>query len=109
VKMMDKKINDLLSFSVFFLINELVGLNSIVNSRHGIMFSLKVQYKFIRSRWNRIECSPFKGLIPCLEFTLEIESNSVMYNPNKAIRDKVFPIKIGKFSVKYYTFEELKM
>jgi len=24
--MMDKKINDLLSFSVFFLINELVGL-----------------------------------------------------------------------------------
>jgi len=27
-----------------------------------------------------------------------------MYNPNKAIRDKVFPVKIGKFSVKYYTF-----
>jgi len=26
VKMMDKKINDLLSFSVFFLVNELVGL-----------------------------------------------------------------------------------
>jgi hypothetical protein len=26
VEMMDKKINDLLSFSVFFLINELVGL-----------------------------------------------------------------------------------
>jgi hypothetical protein len=26
VKMMDKKINDLLSFGVFFLINEFVGL-----------------------------------------------------------------------------------
>ena len=26
VKMMDKKINDLLSFSVFFMINEFVGL-----------------------------------------------------------------------------------
>jgi len=26
MKMMDKKINNLLSFSVFFLINELVGL-----------------------------------------------------------------------------------
>ena len=26
MEMMDKKINDLLSFSVFFLINELVGL-----------------------------------------------------------------------------------
>ena len=26
VKIMDKKINDLLSFSVFFVINELVGL-----------------------------------------------------------------------------------
>jgi hypothetical protein len=31
-----------------------------------------------------------------------------MYNPNKEIRDKVFPVKIGKFSVKYYTFEELQ-
>jgi hypothetical protein len=28
--------------------------------------------------------------------------------PNKEIRDKVFPVKIGKFSVKYYTFEELQ-
>jgi len=26
----------------------------------------------------------------------------------KAIRDKVFPVKIGKFSVEYYTFEELQ-
>ena len=26
MKMMDKKINDLLSFSIFFLVNELVGL-----------------------------------------------------------------------------------
>jgi hypothetical protein len=40
-----------------------------------------------------------------------------MFNPNKAIRDSVFPDKIGKFSVKYYigkfsikhyTFEELQ-
>ena len=29
-----------------------------------------------------------------------------MYNPNKEIRDRIFPVKIGKFSVKYYTFEE---
>jgi len=27
-----------------------------------------------------------------------------MYNPNKEIRDRVFPVKIGKFSVKYFTF-----
>ena len=27
-----------------------------------------------------------------------------MYNPNKAIRDRVFPVKIGKFSIKYYTY-----
>jgi hypothetical protein len=31
-----------------------------------------------------------------------------MYNPNKAIREKVFPVKIGKFSIKYYTFKELQ-
>jgi len=53
-------------------------------------------------------CSNLQGLVPCLEFTIEIESNSLMYNPNKAIRDKVFPVTIGKFSVKYYTFEELQ-
>ena len=58
----------------------------------------------IPSRWNDFECSPSKGTIPCLEFTIEIESNSLMYNPNKEIRDRVFTVKIGKFSVKYYTF-----
>jgi len=53
---------------------------------------------------NRTDYRPLKGLIPFLEFTIEIESNSLMYNPNKEIRDKFFPVKIGKFSVKYYTF-----
>jgi len=56
-------------------------------------------------RWNDFECSPLQGLIPCLEFTIEIESNNLMYNPNKAIRDRVFPVKIGKFSVKYYIID----
>ena len=58
----------------------------------------------IPSRWSRFARSPLEGTIPCLEFTIEIESNSLMYNPNKEIRDRVFPIKIGKFAVKYYTF-----
>jgi len=31
-----------------------------------------------------------------------------MYNPNKEIRNKEYPIKIGKFSIEYYTFEELQ-
>ena len=62
----------------------------------------------IPSLWNRIGCTCLDGHILCLEFTIEIESNNLMYNPNKAIRDKVFPVKIGKFSVKYYTFEELQ-
>ena len=57
---------------------------------------------------SRVVCRGLEVQIPHLEFTLEIESNSLMYNPNKAIRDKVFPVKIGKFSVKYYTFEELQ-
>ena len=62
----------------------------------------------IPSLWSRTDCHPLQGLIPCLEFTIEIESNNLMYNSNKVIRDKVFPIKIGKFSVKYYTFEKIK-
>ena len=61
-------------------------------------------YNYTPSRWNRFESISLEGTIPCLEFTIEIESNNLMYNPNKAIRDRVFPIKIGKFSVKYYTF-----
>jgi len=64
--------------------------------------------KSIQSLLNDFVCSNLQGLIPCLEFTLEIQSNSLMYNPNKEIRDRVFPVKIGKFSVKYYTFEELQ-
>jgi len=63
---------------------------------------------FILSRWNDFACSPLEGAIPCLEFTIEIQSNNLMYNPNKEIRDRVFPVKIGKFSVKYYAFEELQ-
>jgi len=33
----------------------LLDWNSIVNSRQGITFSSRVQYKFIRSRWSSIE------------------------------------------------------
>jgi len=77
--------------------------NSIENSRHGITDSLKVQYKFNPLQWSRFGRSPLEGTIPCLEFTIEIESNNLMYNPNKEIRDRDFPVKIGKFSVKYYT------
>ena len=60
--------------------------------------------KSIPSQWNRFESTPLEKLVPCLEFTIEIESNSLMYNPNKEIKEKFFPVKIGKFSVKYYTF-----
>jgi hypothetical protein len=65
-------------------------------------------YKTTPSQWNDFARTCLPILIPCLEFTIEIESNNLMYNPNKAIRDKVFPVKIGKFSVKYYTFDELQ-
>ena len=64
--------------------------------------------KSIPSQWNRFESTPLEKLVPCLEFTIEIESNSLMYNPNKEIRDRVFPVKIGKFSVNYCTFDELQ-
>jgi len=61
-----------------------------------------------QSQWSSFAYTCLPILIPCLEFTIEIESNSLMYNPNKVIRDKVFPVKIGKFSIEYYTFEELQ-
>ena len=68
----------------------LLDWNSIENSRHGITVSKKVQSKTIPLRWSSFVRSPLEGIIPCLEFTIEIESNSLMYNPNKEIRDKVF-------------------
>ena len=78
------------------------------NSRHGITVSNRVQAKTIPLRWSRFVRSPLEGIIPCLEFTIEIQSNNLIHNPNKEIRDREYPIKIGKFSVKYYTFEELQ-
>ena len=83
----------------------LLDWNSIENSRHGITDSYRVPSKFIPPLWNSFAGVSLQGLIPCLEFTIEIKSNSLMYNPNKEIRDRVFPLKIGKFSVKYYKFE----
>ena len=136
-----------------------------VNSRQGITFSSRVQYKFIRSRWNRFARTCLEGTIPHLEFSLEIQSNNLTYQGNpyteyqqflytlikclhdkgygyrriahklnkwnvkttrgktwfntsvssvlkrkherglriQEIRNKEYPIKIGKFSVKYYT------
>ena len=44
--------------------------------------------KSIPSQWNRFESTPLEKLVPCLEFTIEIESNSLMYNPNKEIKKK---------------------
>ena len=82
----------------------LLDWNSIENSRHGITVSYRVPSKFIPSLWNSFGGVTLEGIIPCLEFSIEIESNNLMYNPNKEIRDRVFPVKIGKFSVKYYTF-----
>ena len=62
-------------------------------------------YNSIPSQWSSFASTCSEGTIPHLEFTIEIESNSLMYNPNKEIRNREFPVKIGKFSVKYYTFD----
>ena len=58
----------------------------------------------IQQRWSRVVCTSLEGILAHLVFSIEIQSNNLMYNPNKEIRDRVFPVKIGKFSVKYYTF-----
>jgi hypothetical protein len=63
-----------------------------------------VPYENFPLRWSRFGRSPLEGTIPHLEFTIEIQSNSLMYNKNKKIRNREFPIKIGNFSVKYYTY-----
>ena len=140
--------------------------NSIENSRQGIAVSYRVQYKFSRSRWNRIVCRGLEGTVAHLVFSIEIQSNNLTYQGNpytkyqqflytlikclhdkgygyrriahklnkwnvkttrgktwfntsvssvlkrkherdiriEQIRHKEYPIKIGKFSIKYYTF-----
>jgi hypothetical protein len=67
---------------------------------HRLLSNDKKAFNTTRLRSSNFVCSNLKGLIPCLEFSIEIESNSLMYNPNKVIRDRFFPVKIGKFSVK---------
>ena len=103
--MFNQNINDLLSFSVFFLVNEFVGLEFDCEFQTRDYGFKKGPYKFNPLRLNDLVCSPLEGKIPCLEFTIEIQSNNLMYNPNKEIRNREYPpIKIGKFSVKYYSF-----
>ena len=52
MKILNKKINDLLSLSVFFSINEFVGLEFHHELEARNDFSFRVQYKFIRSQLN---------------------------------------------------------
>ena len=140
--------------------------NSMVNSRHGITVSNRVQYKTIPLRWNRIVCSSLEGTHAHLVFSIEIQSNNLTYQGNpytkyqqflyilikslhdkgygyrriahklnkwnvkttrgntwfntsvssvlkrkherdvriQEIRNKEYPIKIGKFAIKYYTY-----
>jgi len=56
--------------------------NSIENSRQGIAVSYRVQYKFSRSRWNRIVCRGLEGTIAHLVFSIEIQSNNLTYQGN---------------------------
>jgi len=83
-----------------------IGMDLMLKMRQVVVidWSKTGTYNSIPSRWSRFGRSPLEGTIPHLEFTIEIQSNNLMYNPNKEIRDRVFPVKIGKFSVKYYTF-----
>jgi len=65
------------------------------------------------SKTNQSQSSSFvrtclEGTIAHLEFSIEIQSNNLMYNPNKEIREKIFPVKIGKFLIKFYTFDKFK-
>ena len=83
-------------------------MENLLKKASELIWSKRGTRKSIPLRWSRFESTYLEGTIPCLEFTIEIQSNSLMYNPNKEIRERVFPIKIGKFSVKYYTFEELQ-
>ena len=62
------------------------------------------KYKMIPSQWSSFVRSSLEGTIPHLEFTIEIQSNNLMYNKNKEVKNREFPMKIGKFAIKYCTF-----
>ena len=87
-----------------------IGMDLMLKMRQvvAIDWSKTLTRNYNPLQWSDFAYTSLPILIPCLEFTIEIESNSLMYNPNKAIRDKVFPVKIGKFSVKYYAFDKFQ-
>ena len=60
----------------------LLDWNSIVNSRHGITFSCRVQSKFSRSQWSSFASTCLEGTVPHLEFSIEIQSNNLTYQGN---------------------------
>ena len=88
----------------------LLDWNSIENSRHGIAVSKKVPYKFNPLRWNRFDCSPLancpsnqaieekvlSGTIPHLEFSMEFQSNKLIYQGNPYTKYQQFLYKLIK-------------
>ena len=68
-----------------------------LNSTTGVVLVKKGPYENFLLMWNDFVCSPLQGLITCLEFSIEIESNNLMYNKNEEIRNRELPIKIDRF------------
>ena len=53
----------------------LLDWNSIENSRHGIIESIKCTTENLPPQWSSFGLTCLPVLIPCLEFTIEIKGN----------------------------------
>ena len=72
----------------------LLDWNSIENSRHGITDSLKVQYKFNPLQWSSFVRTSLPILIPCLEFTIQFQSNQLIYQKEYTKRQQIIYVLI---------------
>ena len=80
--------------SLFGLYMRLLDSISIVNSRQGIRPFKLEQPKLLHRSGMVLDCTLFETAIPCLEFSIEFQSNKLIYQKEYTKRQQVIYLLI---------------
>ena len=68
-----------------------------LNSRHGIMPSKHVPSNLFHRDGMNLCCTLEENVIPCLEFTMEFQSNQLIYQKEYTKREQIIYVLISHF------------
>ena len=81
--------------ALFGLYMRLLDSTSIVNSRQGIRPSKGEQAKLLHRDRMNLYCTFSEDIIPCLEFTMEFQSNQLIYQKEYTKRQQIIYLLIS--------------